>query len=301
MGILYGRLTPTRPEVEWHHVSHLESDGIGAFARLLQQHGAGVPELPRGVAPVRGILGPLWRFWRSRRSLPPCAGRRDWAAAQAPAANQMPTDRAWRLFNEEQTQAVMAACRRRQVTVTSLLLKLLDDAVRDDLGLSDARIPWMIPVNLRDERSAASTANHVSSVEVVVAPGDSAQELQQQMRERLRRGEHRAGAILMSLGRFMSASCCRRLLARDRAKDSGSIGAFSNLGNWDAQKALPTTDAWLFCPPVGGGQRLGAGCVTFQGRLGLVIQTHRQPSASGSIAQHWMNRWVEGIAAAAEA
>ena len=31
-------------------------------------------------------------------------------------------------------------------------------------------------------------------------------------------------------------------------------------------------DGWLFCPPVVTGQLLGAGCVTFQGRLGLAIQ-----------------------------
>lgn len=300
MGILYGRVFGETDEAQWHHLSHLESDGIGAFARLLNEHGAGVRELPVASAPASGVFGPFWRLWRSRRNMPVCAGRKDWAAAQAPAAQQIPTDRAWRLFSEAQTQAIVNACRRQHVTVTSLLLKLLDDAVREDLGLTDDRIPWMLPVNIRDERTATSTANHVSSIELVIAPEDTAQGIHSQMRERLQRGEHRAASLLLGLGAILSQRQCNRLLARDRAKDSGCIGAFSNLGNWDAEKVLPNTDGWLFCPPIGGGQRLGAGCVTYQGRLGLVIQTHQQQGA-GSIAQFWMNRWVEGIAAAAEA
>ena len=87
------------------------------------------------------------------------------------------------------------------------------------------------------------------------------------------------------------------MLGRDRAKNEGNIGAFSNLGSWDADSALPTSDSWLFCPPIGGGQRLAAGCVTCQGRLGLVIQTHEDQTREASLAGEWMESWVEAVRA----
>lgn len=294
MGILYGRVLGDSDEVEWQHVSHLESDGIGAFARLLKQHGMQVERLPLAGVPSRGVLGPLLRYWCARRSSPPCAGRSDWAGP-VPAANQEPSDRAWHLFGEDDTAAILGACRRENVSANSFLLHHLDRAVRPELGLDEARIPWMVPVNLRDERTATSTANHVSCVDAIIAPDDSAQSIHRQLREQLERGEHRAGALLMALGRFMTQSQRRRVLAKGRAKNAGNIGAFSNLGSWDAEGCLPTKDSWLLCPPVAGGQRLAAGCITFQGRLGLAIRTHKDETRHDSLAGEWMMRWVGGI------
>ena len=85
------------------------------------------------------------------------------------------------------------------------------------------------------------------------------------------------------------------LLSKDRAKPAGNIGSFSNLGVWDVGKTPASGDGWLFCPPVVTGQLLGAGCVTFQGRLGLAIQGHSCLSSTPSVAMGWMGRWLELI------
>ena len=121
------------------------------------------------------------------------------------------------------------------------------------------------------------------------------EEIQQQIRSRLERGEHRANLLLLGLGRFLSHDSKVKFLTEDRSKPSGNIGAFSNLGVWDSEKNMANEDSWLFCPPVVKGQLLGAGCVTFQNRLGLAIQPHPSMPSSRDIATDWMKRWVDGI------
>lgn len=295
MGIRYGRIARGSGDVEWIFVSHCECDGIGGFARLLRERGAAIPDLPRTNNPCQGIIGPLWRFFQARRGGAECANRRDWEIPAAPAAD-VSDPVAWHLFTENETGDILAKCRRARVTVNSLLLKHLDQAVRPDIRRSHLPIPWMIPVNLRGEISYADdTENHVSCVEPRIARDDSVEAVQGKIQRRLKRGEHRAAHLLLQLSRPMSHQAKMDYLRKDRAKAPGIIGAFSNLGVWDPEKAIATDDLWLFSPPVVKGQLLGAGCVTFHNRLGLTIQAHPELVSSEGIAEGWMQRWVDGI------
>jgi hypothetical protein len=295
MGIRYGRIPHGSTEPEWFHISHVECDGIGGFARLLRQQGAAIDQLPSNKSPCRGIFGPVWRLWRNNRHPHTCAQRADWLRAQKPQGGP-PGDLAWHVFSEHQTEHLLDSSRRQQVTINSLLLKHLDSAVRPELDLNEAPLPWMIPVNLRsDSKPSDDTANQVSCVDAIIAPDDSAHDVHLQILKRLADGEHRANFLLMQLGMFMSHKHKMRFLARNRAKPAGNIGAFSNLGSWDPHQQISPHDSWLFCPPLATGQRLAAGCVTFQNRLGLMLQTHLPPSGSPALAPCWMQRWVAGM------
>ena len=295
MGIRYGRIPHGSSEVEWVYVSHVECDGVGGFARLLRQHGAVLERLPSNKNIHRGIIGPIWRLWKNSRQAPPCARRSDWLRGQKPQSGP-PQDFAWHLFNEQETNLLIEACRRQQVTVNSLLLKHLDASVRLELELGNARLPWMVPINLRSEDSVADdTVNQVSCVDVIIAPEDSVIGVHQQILKRLADGEHRANFLMMQLGKVLSHERKKRILARNRSKPAGNIGAFSNLGSWDPQKQIESKDAWLFCPPLATGQRLAAGCVTFQNRLSLMLQAHPDPSGLPELTKCWMDRWVASI------
>jgi hypothetical protein len=292
MGIRYGRVPQGCDEIEWIYVSHCDCDGIGGLARLLRERGAEILKLPQTSSPCRGGIGPLWRLWRGSREDSECADRRDWkgsGSAEAGASEAV----AWHLYSEEETNDIRERCRREQVTVNSFLLQRLDQAVRPEIRRPEVKIPWMIPVNLRgDINHADDTENHVSCVEVRVGARDSAREIQREIRRRLERGDHRANHLLLGLGSLLGHGAKVKFLAKDRSKSAGNIGAFSNLGVWDSEKKMETNDSWLFCPPVAGGQLLGAGCVTFRNRLGLAIQGHAGFSASPEIAAGWMRRWV---------
>ena len=294
MGIRYGRIPHGAEEVEWYFVHHSECDGIGGFARILRERGAKLPELPGTKNTSRGVIAPLWRLWRGARRNSECADCRDWKISGSPGAEPCRAV-AWHLFTERETKDIRESCQRECVTVNSLLLKHLDQAIRPEIKRPQLKIPWTIPVNLRgDINHVDDTENHVSCVNPLVAADDSAEQIQKQIRRRLESGEHRAKHLILELGRFLSHAAKVKLLIKDRANPAGNIGAFSNLGVWDPEKKIATDDSWVFCPPVVTGQLLGAGCVTFQNRLCLAIQTHSGVSLSPDIAATWMKRWVEG-------
>lgn len=293
MGIRYGRSAPGSSEPEWIFVSHCDCDGIGGFARLLRERGAELPELPKTGSPCRGLLGPLWRLVCDSFGAGECADRGDWARPGAQGANGQV---AWHLFTEAETTELLARCRREGVTVNSLLLKHLDQAIRPGILRPHLEIPWMIPVNLRGDISLADdTENHVSCVVARVAADDSAAAIQRKIRHRLQLGEHRASHLILNSTGFLSHRAMVKFLAKDRARPAGNIGSFSNLGAWDADKRIAAEDGWLFCPPVVKGQLLGAGCVTFQNRLALTIQPHPDLASPPDIAESWMGRWIQGL------
>jgi hypothetical protein len=281
MGIRYGCVSRGSGEVKWHFISHIDCDGIGGFAKLLRERGAEIAELPQTRHPCRGVIGPLWNHWCESRKGIKCAVRADWVGSGERSG--IPDAAAWHLFTVEETLEMVARCREAGLTVNSFLLRHLDHAVRPGIRQPHARIRWLIPVNLRgDIRHDNDTANHVSCVETCIAPDDSPEDIQRDILRRLKRGDHRANHMLFMAGRFLSHEAKLDLLRKERAKRNGNIGSFSNLGVWDVN--MQPGDGWVFCPPVVTGQLLGAGCVTFNGRLGLAVQ--------GCAADSWMEKWV---------
>ena len=298
MGIRFGRVHKETEELEWEYVSHCDCDGIGGFARLSRNRGADVGTLPTIKKSCIGIISPLWRLLCASRRSCDYAQRSDWApeSPEKTLETEAAQAVAWHLFSEEETIGILAKCRSRKVTVNSVLLQHLDEAVRADIRRPHLTIPWMIPVNIRGDISLPDdTSNHVSCVQVDLAPNDLAEEIQKQIQRRLKNGEHRANYLLLGLGKFLSHESKVKFLIKDRSKPAGNIGAFSNLGVWDSKKKIKTEYSWLFCPPVVKGQLLAAGCVTFQNRLGLAIQAHPQLRVSSDTVHAWMTRWTGKI------
>lgn len=304
LDIRYGRISDEKvsKEVEWCFVSHVECDGIGAFAQLLRQDGAELPKLPQTRNPNRQIIKPIWNFiyqnfLRSTPTSERSPNSENWALANTEKNVASKSEAlAWHLFTEEETESIRQRCRQMKVTVNSYLLKHLDQAVRSDLKLPHSDIPWMIPVNLRgDIQYADDTENHVSCVEPVISEDDSAAEIQRKIRHQFTLGEHRTKHLILKLGGFLNKRARVRFINKLRSNTKGNIGAFSNLGVWDSEKKIKNEDSWFFCPPVGKGQLLGAGCVTFQNRLSLTIQAHSDLSDKPELAKAWMQRWVDAV------
>lgn len=284
MGIRYGRIS--QGAVEWLEVSHCECDGIGGFARLLRERGLDNLTVPRTKHPSREIFLPLWRLWRDKRKKAACAGRGDWKRTS------QSVNIAWHLFTEDETRSILDRCRELGVTVNSHLLHALDQAVRPEITRPERCVSWMIPVNLRgDVCYPDDTENHVSCVETQIAADDTPATIHRKVLHQLKRGEHRANHLLLNIGRIFTHRMKMNLLTKDRTKPAGNIGAFSNLGVWN-QGNETDEDGWVFTPPVVLGQLLGAGCVTFRGRLGLATQGNTEKEQ----IELRMKRWVGNIA-----
>lgn len=300
IGIRFGRENPATGEVEWQYLRHTEFDGIGGFAHLLRRSGASIPRLPEITHPaplswasfiraLPGLLGPRRRLeWKDipRGDLPAVPG-------------QEPTAVAWHVFSEEDTHRICRAARFKPASVNSLLLKYLDRSVRPALQDPSSAMPWMVPVNLRGKvRQPADTGNHSSYVGIRIYASEDATAVHRHIYDALAKGRHCAHWKAFSAGRFITAGIKRRLIETDRATSQWSVGGFSNLGVWDPEKTITAPaclGAWLFAPPVLRFQMIGAGCVTFQGRMSLTLQIHPELTTSPEVASDWLKNWIREI------
>jgi hypothetical protein len=300
IGIRFGRIAPGASEPEWFFLPHSQCDGIGGFAELLRQRGAEVPHLPQirhfSKPSALDLVRALPKFLAPRR-------RVEWGPLAGPArpssSTQAPSAVAWHLFDEATTTQIRRVCRKQSYTVNSFLLKHLTKALRPFLQDQSSAVPWMVPVNLRGRiTQPRDVENHSSYVSVRVRSYETAHDVHRNIYAALAAGEHWANWQAYKSGQFLSAGLRRTLIRLDRATAQWNLGGFSNLGAWDPDKRLAQAGCeggWLFAPPVLRCQMVGAGCLTFQNRLGLTLQAHPELTTNAADARAWMDNWLREI------
>ncbi len=300
IGIRFGRVAPGKTEPEWFFLPHSQVDGIGGFADLLRKRGAALPRLPQikhPAAPSRlAVLRNLPKFAMPQRRLKwlPFEG-----TTRISTSTEAPVAAAWHSFDEATTTNIRRACRKSSFTINSFLLKHLNKAIRPFLQDQSAIVPWMIPVNLRGKVNRDhDIENHSSYVSVKISPYDTVQQIHRNIYVTLERGDHWANWYSYDSSRILTAGMRRYLIKIEKYMAEWHIGGFSNLGEWDSEKQFTSPDCkgdWLFAPPVLRCQHLGAGCVTFQNRLSLLIQAHPELTTNTNLAKQWMELWVKEI------
>ncbi len=300
IGIRFGRIAPGKSEPEWIYFRHAEFDGIGGFAEILRSRNASPGPLPQIKHPAEPSLVPLLKMLpkfmlpHQRVKWKPLTGSR-----MASTATQPPPAAAWHVFDEATTAQIREAGKKAGASVNTFLLQHLTTAIRPDLADPSASVPWMIPVNLRGKVvRERDTANYSTYISVKVRPGRPMRDLHQDIYASLDRGEHWANWRAYELGRFATHGTKKFLLTHELATSQWNLGGFSNLGEWDAKKEITRPDClgdWLFSPPVLRFQCVGAGCVTFQNRLSLLIQTHPEFTTDPAVPRTWIQNWVAEI------
>jgi hypothetical protein len=300
VGIRFGRLAPGKTEPEWIFLSHMEFDGIGGFAEILRKRGAKLGRLSQIRYPADpsklSVLKMLPKFLKPREPVkfiqlekgPEVTGKGKPSVAVA-----------WHVFNGEETLQIRRVCRKAGVTVNSFLLKNLTKAIRPFLEDHSSMVPWMIPVNLRGKVAGErDTANFSSYVGVQVQSYETVHDIHKNIYAALAQKEHWANWYAYQLGNLTTHEMRKHLIEKGWATSQWYIGGFSNLGDWDSEKEITQNDclgSWLFAPPVLRLQRIGAGCVTFQNQLSLLIQTHPELTTDPAVPKAWIKNWVKEI------
>jgi hypothetical protein len=304
MGIRFARVGPSG-DPEWMDLPHRQFDGIGGLwelhRRVYGAEGAGpMPALCDAARP--GLIETFWLFLRlmarprvalaSWRSYDP-----SWQGTSP--EHSRPDNTSWRTLTEEQTAALLGRARARTVSANSLLLWALGRAVEPELSIEEGPVRWMVPVNMRGAITRPrATANHSSYVRADTPPGGSVQELDRAIRSALAQKEHFAAWCAFSIGPLLGARYMRRVLAAEIRDGIPWAGMFSNLGAWpERTDGRGAEDTWIFCPPVSRLQPLGAGAVTFGGRLTLALQAHPTLRASQEKVARWLDTWLGEAAA----
>jgi hypothetical protein len=301
IGMRFARIPPGKTEPDWIYVRHCDYDGIGAIKKMFTERGATVDELPRARHPASPSFLSFFKLlklqmqprrrlhWKNLGQSKKLSG----PPQPAPAA-------AWHVFNEVETLRMRRFCNAAGVTVNSFLLEHLTATIRPYLqeGGSGA-VPWMIPVNMRGRVvSSGELANQTSYLSVTVRPSDSIRDIHQNTQAAMDREEHCTNWFAYGLGRFIPRGLMKFLIAKELATSQWNLGAFSNLGAWDSEKKITSPDClgdWLVSPPVLRFQLFGAGCITFQNRLGVLIQAHPELTTDVAVCRKWIKEWVAAI------
>lgn len=305
IGIRFGRIPPGSQEVEWKYFPHSEYDGIGAFGHLLREAGERLEELPQITHTAPYSWKPFFK------ALPKTFGPRkrlEWSKLSTGEplenTNQPAPAVAWHVFSEDETATLLSVSRQADVTLNTFLLKHLDTAVRPDLADPGAATPWMVPVNLRGKvHRDRDTENHTSYVAFVLNENDALTTVHDRIYQTLKRGEHWGAWKGYSATRPLPRGLKLFAIKTDRATSQWNLGGFSNLGVWDRAGEIHHPDlngSWLFCPPVLRFQMVGAGCITFQNRLSLLIQAHPDLTTSPEVPATWLKRWLAALASASD-
>jgi NRPS condensation-like uncharacterized protein len=300
IGMRFGHVAPGSTEPEWMYPRHADYDGVGWFAENLRRRGAVLERLPTIKYPVPSpklaLLRLLSKYLKPRNRLK----WRSLERGSSPGDSSKPPQAvAWHLFDEEATTQIRRVCRNFEVTVNSFLLKHLTKAIRPHLEDQSAAVPWMVPINMRGKvKQERETANCTSYIRIEVQSYETVHDIHQNIYAALSKGEHWANWQAYQLGRFMSAGMRRYLVSTELATPQWSLGGFSNMGDWDPGKEFTQPGCqggWLVCPPVLRLQQVGVGCITYQNRLGLTIQTHPDLTTDPKVPQIWMQNWVKEI------
>ena len=300
IGIRFGRVPPGMKEPTWFFLKHTEYDGIGGFAKLLRDRGANIPRLPHAKHPSSPSRWPMIRMF-PKLLLP--KERVEWGKTTNDGSRSMdagmPQAVAWHVFTEAETFQIRRVCRRLGVTVNSFLIKHLTKSVRPFLADESSMVPWMVPVNLRGKVVRESdTANYSSYVGIKVQSYETVYDIHRHIYRALGRGDHWANWYSYESGRLMTQGMRRFLVAHDMAMSQWNLGSFSNLGDWDPEKKIKQSECegrWLFAPPVLRCQMVGAGCLTFQNCLSLVIQLHPDLTTNPEMSRDWIRGWIKEI------
>ncbi|MGO8766290.1 MAG: hypothetical protein ACLQSR_14280 [Limisphaerales bacterium] len=300
IGMRFARIPPGKTEPDWIYVRHCDYDGIGAIGMMFEERGAKV-ELPQARHPAKPSFRSFFKLvgmqLRPRKRLkwknPGNSGKMASPPEPAPAA-------AWHVFNEADTLRMRKASNAAGVTVNSFLLFHLTATIRPYLeDAASAPIPWMIPVNMRGRViSSGDRANQTSYLSITVLPSDSVRDIHQSAQAAMDREDHCTNWYGYGLGRFIPQPIMKFLIANELATSQWNSGAFSNLGAWDSEKKITSPEClgdWLFCPPVLRFQSIGAGCITFQNRLSLLIQAHPELTTNAAVCRAWIKNWVMAI------
>jgi hypothetical protein len=272
----------------WYPLPHSEFDGVGAFGHLLRQHGhPDLGGLPQNEPQRRPGWLSLLRAGAQFTEFPFGRGvsLRMASSSMAPLGRNI----AWRVLDEAQTSRLVARAKAEGVSVNAWLLFTLTRSLAPLLDNPARPSRWMIPVNMRGKvRSPRDTANHVAYVRLPVSQSDSARAIQDRIRARLDGFEDWWLWYCYRYGSLVGPRLMRILARADLRWSKPYLGCFSNLGAWN----LSGPGAWICCPPVARTMPVGAGCLTYGGRMGLALRFHSTADDVQEVTDQALRAWV---------
>lgn len=268
--ILAGRLAGPGA-TEWHRLSHVEFDGVGALGLLFSRRAGrriALPTLPPDdpggavscVAPWLELLT-LGLDWPPRNRRYP----------------RTPPEVVW--WSAEELDALRVAAHARRVTVGSFLLWAVHRALLAETAAAGMPAPrhgaWMLAVNMRRNPRPPRFRGNRASFIVARPGGRSADQFHLDLSDRLARGEHWAQAANLSRIAAGGPHLLSHGMKFLSACPFGFLGLFSNLGVWEVPELA--ADHWCCVAPPTDQTPIAVAALTVNGRLSMSGRSYRLP------------------------
>lgn len=293
---LFGKVNTSSQTVQWIEFSHQKHDGIGAFRQILNQSGQPPGEVPvlkgssKPGAP-RQLLNILRFLSQSKLTRMPW---RQYDASKLGKSSGI----AWHVFSEQETQRLLEFAHAQKISLNSWLLWALDLSVKDVLLKSDSSSIWLVPVNMRGEASKSNIeSNHASYLGVSIPFGASAPEVHAEVQKRFQRGDHWGAWWGAQIGRYIGRKGMVKIRQKWIDRRHNWVGTLTNMGSWPMANSVKTGtlnpyEAWLIVAPVTRHYPVGAGVMTWNGKLGIALQLHQALTSDFESTQKVFKLWL---------
>lgn len=194
-------------------------------------------------------------------------------------------------FSHEETSLLIEKARSHNVSVNTYILYHLNKSMQD-LLVNKGKDIWLIPVNLRVNTKDNLSQNEVGFVDAVINKELSLNELQTQLKKRLKRNEHLGGVVGVALGVITGEFLLKKLVWLNKYLQVRT-GVFTNLGEWEAQGCDHFKLSGF--PPVLETQPIGASAITWCGKMTLSIQAHPILELNEKELSNIKNKWINSL------
>ena len=301
IGFRFGHCTRDQPTT-WQALSHDQFDGVGGFAHILRKDGWPVKTLPKsresGPPSRLSMVLPMIRYVIGKRKVTEVKWKEEHEE------NKIGTIDAFsKGLTLGETKRVLTKAKASGVTVNTLLLESINKIVNSHLQQQEKANIWVVPVNIRGAINRANdTSNHVSFFPVSIEHGQSLSEIQTESKKNLdKKSQWVTWHFLNLTGKKKGRDGIFEMVKSTIDEHLGVTGVFSNLGSWphsddlgsmsEYSKKISDDKTWFFGPNITAAVPVGAGALTWFGKLGLTVQVHPYITKDQSIAQEILDEW----------
>lgn len=183
--IAYGLLRKSSGQPEWVFLPHSRYDGVGGFYYLLWQNGYEVSELPqikdKTIPSFLKKINLFLKLMKEERNNKIAPGGENGVKWKHYDDSQKMYGQSccicWHVFNENDTNKLIASAKANQVSFNSLLLWSLKQSLYRSL-ISDSDFGdkmWWIPINMRGQiKGLDPTSNQSTSMKIALSRNISA-------------------------------------------------------------------------------------------------------------------------------
>lgn len=296
--IYWGWFDPGTRHIDWHSWRHADADGLAGLAREMRK--LGYPSTPLPVCGETEIPG--WRdILKARKEYPTEESAKvvHWKETHAGPSRQTLMPEVSTLSRSE-SDTLKACAAARRVSPGNLIFAALSRVVARRLITGNDPFYWFFPVNVRGATGLETeTFNQVSGVAMRVTPDSTAEDWQQQMRQRFKAKEHWMTWKLVKLSGALGEAVVAWYYRRTSSK-LFFAGNCSNLGSWP----LPHTDN---PPPPSDGKLLAGAApgtanypvsssmIEWYGAIALTLKLHPYICNDQALVRTLVDEWRDEL------